>query len=190
MGSKQNVTELLNAWTDGDQDALDQLMPMVYEELHRLAARRLQTERKDHTLQTTALVHEAYLRLVGQKDVRWKNRGHFFAIAAQLMRRILVDYARSHKAEKRGAGRTKIALEKAEALSGGPDVDMVALDEAMTRLEAIDPRQGRIVEMKFFAGLRIEEIAEFLNLSEITVKRDLRMAKAWLKSEMSSTPGP
>lgn len=160
-------------------------MPMVYGELHRLARRYLRRERSDHTLQSTALVHEAYLRLVDQKGVQWQNRAHFFAVAAQMIRRILVDHARTHNAEKRGGGACKLALDEAIAVPQRRDLNLVALDEAIDGLAAIDPQQGRIVELRFFGGLSIEETAEVLSISPATVKRDWAVAKAWLYRDLS-----
>jgi RNA polymerase sigma factor (TIGR02999 family) len=176
-------------WSNGDRSALEALMPLVYDELHRLASRYLSRERPGHTLQSTALVHEAYLRLIDQREVRWQNRSHFFGVAAQMIRRILVDHARSHQAAKRGAGAVKLSLDEAVAAAGqGRDVDLVALDDALNRLAQFDLQQGRIVELRFFAGLSIEETAEVLHISPATVKRDWVMAKAWLFREMTGNP--
>jgi RNA polymerase sigma-70 factor (ECF subfamily) len=179
------ITQLLRDWGEGDQQALDQLIPVVYRELHRLAEHYLRGERPDHTLEPTALVHEAYLRLADWHGVTWQNRAHFFGVAAQLMRRILVDYARRHRAAKRGAGAPKITLSR--ALGSGEErgdeeaaEDLVALDEALSRLAQLDPRQGRIVELRYFSGLTVEEIAEVLGISPATVKREWSMARAWL----------
>jgi len=182
----QDVTRLLQDWSNGDARALEALMPLVYGELHRLASRYLSRERPGHTLQSTALVHEAYLRLIGQRDVRWQNRSHFFGVAAQMIRRILVDHARAHQAAKRGAGAVKLSLDEALAASENqPDLDLLALDDALNRLAEIDPQQGRIVELRYFAGLSIEETAEVLHISPATVKRDWVMAKAWLFREIT-----
>lgn len=175
----KDVTQLLLDWSNGDQQALDQLLPLVYDELHRLAEHYMRRERPDHTLQPTALVHEAYLRLIDQQRVRWRNRAHFFAIAAQAMRRILVDHARRHQARKRGSGQ-RVPLDEARAVPSLPEMDLVALDEALTRLAEFDPRQSRIVELRFFGGLSIEETASVLQLSPATVKREWQLAKAWL----------
>lgn len=176
-------------WSNGDRSALEALMPLVYDELHRLASRYLCRERPGHTLQSTALVHEAYLRLIDQREVRWQNRSHFFGVAAQMIRRILVDHARSHQAAKRGAGAVKLSLDEAVAAAGqSQDVDLVALDDALNRLAQFDLQQGRIVELRFFAGLSIEETAEVLHISPATVKRDWVMAKAWLFREMTGNP--
>jgi RNA polymerase sigma factor (TIGR02999 family) len=183
--TQADVTRLLINWTNGDKTALEALMPMVYGELHRLAKRYLRRERSDHTLQSTALVHEAYLRLVDQKGVQWQNRAHFFAVAAQMIRRILVDHARTHNAEKRGGGACKLALDEAIAVPQRRDLNLVALDEAIDGLAAIDPQQGRIVELRFFGGLSIEETSEVLNISPATVKRDWAVAKAWLYRDLS-----
>jgi len=183
--SPSKVTQLLHDWSDGDREALDKLIPIVYEELRRQAARYLRRERPGHTLQTTALIHEAYIRLIDQKNVRWQNRAHFFAIAAQLMRRILVDHARGRQAAKRGGSDIKLPLEEGMIGSEGREVDLVALDEALERLASIDPQQSRVVELKFFSGLSVEETAEVLGVSQRTVKRDWNVAKAWLRREIS-----
>ena len=178
--SPGEVTQWLIAWSNGDRAALDKLMPLVYDELHRLAHQHMRRERVGHTLQTTALVHEAYLRLVDQTQVRWQNRAHFFGIAANLMRQILVNYALSHRAAKRGGATYKVTLNEAAGVSLEPDVDLLALDEVLTRLAALDARQARIVELRFFGGLTVEETAEVLNVSPATVKREWNIAKAWL----------
>ena len=183
--SSSNVTQMLRDWSNGDREVVDKLIPVVYEELRRQAARYLRRERPGHTLQTTALIHEAYIRLIDQKNVRWQNRAHFFAIAAQLMRRILVDHARSRQAAKRGGSDIKLPLEEAMIASEGREVDLVALDEALERLAAIDPQQSRVVELKFFSGMTVEETAEVLDVSPRTVKRDWNVAKAWLRREIS-----
>jgi RNA polymerase sigma-70 factor (ECF subfamily) len=165
------------------------LLPIVYEELRRQAARYLRRERAGHTLQTTALIHEAYLRLVGQTNVQWQNRAQFFGIAAQLMRRILVDHARTKKRAKRGGSDIRVSLGDAMALSKGQDLDVVALDEALERLAEFDEQQSRIVELRFFSGLTVEETAEVLAISTATVKRDWSVARAWLHREISGRPG-
>ncbi len=183
--SPSDVTQLLLKWSDGDREALDQLMPLVYTELRRLADRYLRRERPGHTLQATALVHEAYVQLVDQRNVRWQNRAHFFGVAANLMRQILVQYARSHHAAKRGGSGYKLSLDEAAGVSKEPDVDLVALDDALNTLAAIDPQQSRIVELRFFGGLTIEETAQVLGISPATVKREWTVAKAWLHSEIS-----
>ena len=184
-----DVTQMLRAWSDGDRRALDELIPVVYEELRRQAARYLRRERPDHTLQTTALIHEAYVRLVDQKVVRWQNRAHFFGVAAQMMRRILVDHARKGRALKRGGPAVELPLEEEAAVAGGPDVNLVALDEALTKLAAMDERKGRVVELKYFGGLTAEEAAEVLGVSEATVRHDWGLAKAWLRREMGGGGG-
>lgn len=174
------VTQILRDWGEGDQQALDKLMPLVYRELRRLAQHYLRGERSDHTLEPTALVHEAYLRLVDQRGVTWQNRAHFFGVAAQLIRRILVDYARRHRAAKRGGCVPKITLEQAVIGSEERAEDVVALDEALSRLATLDPRQGRIVELRYFSGLTLEQTAEVLGISPATVKREWSVARAWL----------
>ena len=181
---RQEVTQVLVDWNKGDQNAPDRLMPLVYEELRKLARNYLQRERSDHTLQATGLVHEAYLRLVDQDSMSWQNRAHFFAVAAQVMRRILVDHARSHRAEKRGGDREKIAFDEALAPSDEKAVDLIALDDALQDLGRFDPRQSRIVELRFFGGLTNEEIGEVLEISPRTIKREWRLAKAWLRREI------
>lgn len=176
-----DVTQLLVNWSQGDQAALNDLMPLVYQELRRLAASYLRRERSDHTLQSTALVHEAFLRLIDQNRIQWQNRAHFFGVAAQMIRRILVDHARTQNRIKRGAGAAKLSLDEAIALpNSGSEIDLVSLDDALGRLSALDPQQGRIVELRFFAGLSIEETAEVVGVSPATVKREWTMAKAWL----------
>jgi RNA polymerase sigma factor (TIGR02999 family) len=162
-------------------------MPLVYDELRRLASSYLRQERSDHTLQPTALVHEAYLRLVDQKNVHWKDKGHFFAITAQLMRRILVDHARSHLAEKRGSGAAKVPLEDALVMSNERPDELLTVDESLTRLGRIDPQQARVVELRIFAGLSVEDTADLLGISPATVKRDWSMAKAWLSLEIGKS---
>ncbi len=181
----QEVTQLLIAWSSGDKAALDKLMPLIHQELRRLAHRYMSRERPGHTLQTTALVNEAYLRLVNRKDVHWQNRTHFFAIAAELMRTILVDHARSHAYAKRGGGLRKIELDEAMIVSQERAVEVLALDEVLKELADIDPQQSRIVELRFFGGLTIEETAEVLGLSPATIKREWSTAKAWLYHELA-----
>ncbi len=178
------VTGLLADWSRGNKAALDQLMPLVYDELHRLARRYLSRERPDHTLAATALVHEAYLRLVDQRSSRWQNRAHFFGISAQLMRRILVDYARRRGAVKRGDGTRAISVVEAADRAPADAVDILQLDQALGRLAALDSQQGRIVELRFFGGLTVEEAAEVLGISPRTVKRSWRSARAWLYREL------
>jgi RNA polymerase sigma factor (TIGR02999 family) len=182
---EENITELLAGYGCGDKEALDKLMPAVYDELRRQAARYLRRERAGHTLQTTALIHEAYVRLVDQRNVQWQNRAHFFGIAARMMRRILVDHARAKKRAKRGGSDVKISLADANILAKEQDLDVVALDEALTRLAEIDEQQSRVVELRFFSGLTVEETAEVMGISPATVKRDWSMAKAWLHRELS-----
>jgi RNA polymerase sigma-70 factor, ECF subfamily len=177
------VTQLLKQPRQ-DQNAVDELVPLLYTELRRLASHYLRRERVGHTLQATALVNEAYLRLADQRDVEWKNRGHFFGVAAQLMRRILVDHARRHQASKRGGPAQKLSLDEALAVSRGRESQLVELDAALTRLAALDPQQCRIVELRYFAGMTIEEIAPVLGISPRTVKREWAMAKAWLGREL------
>jgi RNA polymerase sigma factor (TIGR02999 family) len=184
---RAEVTQLLQQWSLGRQDALDQLLPAIYAELQRLAASYLRRERADHTLQATALVHEAFLKLVDQRDVRWQNRAHFFGIAAQMMRRILVDHARAHTASKRGSGERPISLDDAVASIPGVNVDVLALDEALVRLARIDAQQSRVVELRFFGGLTIKEAAEVLGISHATVEREWTVAKAWLYDQLGRT---
>ena len=174
------VTQLLKDWSSGDSTALDRLIPIVYDELRAVATRYLRRERQDHTLQPTALVNEAYLRLIDQKQVQWQNRAHFVGVAAQMMRRILVDHARNHNRAKRGGGARKVSLDEAVALSGERAHELVELDEALAALARFDERKSRVVEMRYFGGLSVEETAEVLNVSEITVARDWKLAKAWL----------
>lgn len=181
---RHQVTQILIDWNNEDCGAPERLMPLVYDELRQLARRYLQRERADHTLQATGLVHEAYLRLVDETAATWQNRAHFFGVAAQLMRRILVDHARRHRAEKRGGAWDKIALDEALTPAPTPAVDLVALDDALNDLVTFDPRQSRIVELRFFGGLTNEEIGEVLGVSPRTVKREWRMAKAWLRREI------
>jgi RNA polymerase sigma factor (TIGR02999 family) len=185
MDTSPNVTQLLLAWSDGDNEALEKLMPLVYGELKLLAERRLRRERSGHTLEPTALVHEAYLKLIDQKQARWRNRAHFFAIAAQAMRRILVDHARARQSEKRGGGDQKLSFDEAIDVSDQRVNQMVALDDALEALAELDPQKSRVVELKYFGGLSLEEIAEALGVSRATVIREWRMAKAWLYGELS-----
>lgn len=185
--STNEVTELLVAWSNGDRLARDELMPLVYEELRRLAHRYMGRERRDHTLQTSALVNEAYIRLIDQKDVHWQNRAHFFGIAAQMMRRILVDYARKRGFAKRGGDARPVSLEEAMIVSEERAANVVALDDALKSLGEIDPRKSQIVELRFFGGLSIEETAEVLAVSPGTIMRDWTLAKAWLRREITAT---
>jgi len=182
------VTELLVRWRDGDREALESLMPLVYGELRGLAHHYLQRERSDHTLQSTALVHEAYLRLTGQNAPQWQNRAHFFGIAARVMRQILVEYARAHGAAKRGgAGVCRLTLDEALEIQQTAAVDVIALDGALDRLSELDPQQSRIVELRFFAGLTIEDTSEVMGISPATVKRDWTSARAWLHREIAGS---
>ena len=183
-GSSTQVTELLVRWREGDRAALDSLLPLVYDELRRIARHYLQGERPGHTLQSTALVNEAYVRLVAQDFPQWQNRAHFFAVAAQIMRQILVDHARSHRASKRGGDVYKVALDEAMEQPQTADVDIIALDDALKSLAEMDPQQSRVVELRFFAGLSIEDTAEALGISSSTVKRDWVTARAWLYREL------
>lgn len=186
--SPESVTQLLVAWQNGSQQALDQLMPLVYEELRAIAGRYLSRESAGHTLQSTALVHEAYFKLIGQRRVQWQNRAHFFGIAAQMMRRILVDHARRQHRDKRGGGATKLSLDEAIATAEPErEVDLLALDAALTSLALLDPRGARIIELRFFSGLTIDETAEVLDISAGTVKREWSAARAWLYREVRST---
>lgn len=183
--SPEPVTRLLKEAQAGDRTALDALLPLVYGELRRLAAAHLSRERAGHTLQPTALVHEAYLRLIDQHSADWRNRAHFFGLAAEMMRRILVNHAVSRNAAKRGSGETHIALDEALSFSKARDVNLVLLDEALTRLADLDGEQAKIVELRFFAGLSVEEVADVMDISDTTVKRKWRAAKAWLFSQIS-----
>jgi RNA polymerase sigma-70 factor, ECF subfamily len=191
-GSTRTVTRLLNQWQSGDAAALEKLVPLVYAELRLMARRRMAREGPGHTLQSTALVHEAFLRLVGQREMSWQNRAQFFGIAAQVMRRILVDHARRRRRAKRGAGAIHVDLDAvAVAQEGAADpVDVLALEEALRRLETIDPRQMKIVELRYFAGLSVDETASALGLSPATVKREWAMARAWLHHQMESERRP
>ena len=182
--SREEVTDLLNDWSNGDQEALNRLMPLVYDELRRLASRHLRHERVGHTLQTTALVHEAYLKLVDQKKANWQNRVQFFATAAKVMRHVLVDYARSRKAVKRGGDYCRLSLDEAAISSEEKDADLLVLNEVLDKLATIDPQQCRVVELRVFGGLTVEETAEALGISSRTVKREWSMAKAWLHKQI------
>jgi RNA polymerase sigma-70 factor, ECF subfamily len=185
MQPPEVVTQLLIDWSRGDQAALDKLMPLVYSELRRLASNYLRRERAGHTLQPTALVNEAYLKLVDQRNMKWQNRAQFFGISAQLMRRILVDHARQHRAAKRGgSAQQRLSITSAEGLIEQPQVDLLALNEALDELAQMDPQQSRIVELKFFGGLSIEETAEVLGIGHATVERDWKMARAWLRRQL------
>jgi len=200
------VTQLLLNWSSGDQRALGELMPLVYAELRRLADRQLRAERANHTLQRTALVHEAYLRLINQRNVSWEGRAQFMGLAAQLMRRILIDHARARRRAKRGGGAAPVSLDQTGVILGSgdeegariealgfaenPTVDLYAIDSALSRLEELDPKQGRIVELRFFGGLSIEETAEVVGVSPATVKREWALARAWLRRELTSDASP
>src|SRR6266496_598240 len=186
MQPSESVTQLLVDWSKGDQKALDKLMPLVYSELRRLAGNYLRRERPGHTLQPTALVNEAYLKMVDQRNAKWQNRAQFYGIAAKLMRRILVDHARLKHAEKRGGSKPqRLSITSAQGLSTKPDLDLLALHEALEELALIDPQQARIVELKFFGGLSIEETAEVLDVGHATVERDWKMARAWLRRKLN-----
>ena len=183
VSSSTEVTDLLLAWSNGSQAALDRLTPLVYEELHRLAHRHMRREyrfNQAHTMQTSALVNEAYVRLIDQRNVHWQNRAHFFSIASRLMRRVLVDHARAHHYAKRGGGTVKVSLDQAALVSQDRGAELVALDDALTNLAAIDQRKCQVVELRFFGGMSVEETAQALGVSPITVKRDWSTAKAWL----------
>jgi RNA polymerase sigma factor (TIGR02999 family) len=183
--SPKEVSQLLLAWSDGDETALDKLVPLVYEELHRLAHRYISRERPGNTLQTTALAHEAYLRLVDTKSVRWQNRAHFFAVAAKVMRRILVDLARSRQNLKCGGGAQQVSLDRVSLASPQRDPDMLALDEALQKLAALNPRQSQAVELRYFGGLTEEQISQVLKISPRTVRSDWKLARAWLYRELN-----
>jgi RNA polymerase sigma-70 factor (ECF subfamily) len=185
--SSSDVTVLLSELSRGNEEAADKLVPLVYSELKRLARSYMRRERPEHTLQATALVHEAYLKLVRQHDVNWQSRSHFFGIAAQLMRRILIDHARGHLREKRGGANQAVPLDDALVFSPEHSEELVRLDEALVRLSKFDERQGKIVELRFFGGLSVEETAEYLGISPKTVKRDWAVAKAWLHGELKQT---
>jgi RNA polymerase sigma-70 factor, ECF subfamily len=183
---QKSVTQLLIEWRDGDETALDRLIPIVYDEMRRLARYYMRRERREHTLQTTALINEAYIRLVDHKGMRWQNRAHFYAVAAQAMRRVLVDHARSRHYEKRGGGARIVELDEAAAVAYEQAAEMVALDGALKDLAALDPRQSKTVELRYFGGMSVEETAEVLGVSPVTVMRDWRAAKAYLLGAISS----
>jgi len=185
--SPKGVTQLLERWSQGDEEALGQLMPLVYDELHRLAGAYLRRERREHTLQPTALIHETFIKLVDQDHPNWKNRAQFFGVAAQLMRRILVDHARRHHASKRGGDRFNVSLRNVGGFGNQPDADLLTLNDALDKLAKMDPQQSRLVELKFFGGLTIEEIAEVMEVSHATVEREWKTARLWLKSELTKT---
>ena len=182
---QHEITQLLAEWSGGNQSALDELYPLVYDELHRLARRYMTRERKGHTLQTTALINEAYVRLVDQKNVHWANRSHFFAISAQIMRRILIDHARRHAYAKRGGGAQQVSLDEAATVTRGLSSELLRLDEALKSLAEMDPRRSHVVELRYFGGLSNEEIAGVLQVSENTVTRDWNMARAWLYQQLA-----
>jgi RNA polymerase sigma-70 factor (ECF subfamily) len=184
---QHQITQLLAEWSEGNQSALDELYPLVYKELHRLARRYMSRERKGHTLQTTALINEAYVRLVDQRNVRWANRSHFFAISAQIMRRILIDHARRHAYAKRGGGAQQVSLEEAATVTPDLSSELVRLDEALKSLAEMDARRSQVVELRYFGGLNNEEIAEILKVSENTVTRDWNMARAWLYQQLTGS---
>ena len=185
MPSPENVTELLVDWSKGDQNALEKLMPLVYSELRRLAGNYLRRERQNHTLQPTALVNEAYLKLIDQRRAKWQNRAQFYGVAAQLMRLILVDHARAHQAAKRGGSdQQRLSITSAHAIADTPEVDVLAVHEALEDLKQFDPQQERIVELRFFGGLSIEETAEVLGVGHATVERDWKIARAWLRQKL------
>jgi RNA polymerase sigma factor (TIGR02999 family) len=184
--TSNSVTALLRAWGGGDAQALERLTPLVYQELHRIARGYMARERPDHTLQTTALVNEAYVRLVDARQVAWQDRVHFFAVCAQAMRRILVDHARSRAYLKRGGGNVRIQFDEAYGIAGSPETNLLELDEALNRLSHLDPRKGKVIEMRFFGGLSVEETAEALGISPETVMRDWKLARAWLYRELSA----
>ena len=185
--SPQEISQLLVAWSQGDQTAAEQLMPLVYGELRRMARRYMAGQPPGHTLQTTALIHEAYLKMMGQQGKRWQNRAHFFGVAARAMRHILVDYARGRKAVKRGGEARAVSLDEAALVTKGQAAEIVALDEALTRLAHLSPRQSNVVELRYFGGMSVEETAEVLKVSSETVTRDWRMAKSWLLRELQQS---
>jgi RNA polymerase sigma factor (TIGR02999 family) len=186
---QHEITQLLAEWSDGNQSALDELYPLVYDELHRLARRYMSREREGHTLQTTALINEAYVRLVDQRNVHWANRSHFFAISAQIMRRILIDHARRHAYAKRGGGAQQVSLDEAAIVTRTAGAELLRLDEALKSLAEMDPRRSQVVELRYFGGLNNEEIAGVLNISENTVTRDWNMARAWLYQQLTENAG-
>ena len=185
--TQHEITQLLAEWSGGNQSALDELYPLVYDELHRLARRYMSREKQGHTLQTTALINEAYVRLVDQRNVHWANRSHFFAISAQIMRRILIDHARRYAYAKRGGGAQQVSLDEAATVAGVAGSEMLRLDEALKSLAEMDPRRSQVVELRYFGGLNNEEIAGVLKISENTVTRDWNMARAWLHQQLSES---
>jgi len=186
MAAGGEITQLLQVWGDGDNQALEKLTPLLYKELHRMAHRYMRQERSGHTLQTTALINEAYIRLMGWKNVRWQNRAQFFGVSAQLMRKILVDFARSRNYAKRGSGARAISIEEEPGVAQGPAHDILALDDALQRLASFDPRKSQIVELRFFGGLTLEETADVLRVSSRTIQREWELAKVWLAREMNA----
>jgi RNA polymerase sigma-70 factor (ECF subfamily) len=189
MSDSQDVTVLLSSLTKGDPDAASRLMPLIYDELRRLAASYMRREREDHTLQATALVHEAFIKLVDQRGVNWQNRAHFFGVAAQLMRRILVDHARGHLRQKRGGDNQKVSLDEALVFAETQADELIAVDDSLNQLAKIDPRQARVVELRFFAGLSVDEAADVLGVSPKTIKREWSVAKAWLYADLKTRYG-
>lgn len=188
--SSEGITQLLEKWSKGDEKALDQLMPLVYDELHRLAEGYLRRERREHTLQPTALVNELFLKFFDQNSMSWQNRAQFFGVAARIMRRILVDHARAHHSVKRGGDRLAVSLKDIAAFGAQPDADLLVLHDVLNQLEQLDPVQGRIVELRFFGGLTIRETAEVMDISHATVEREWRTAKAFLKRELTRIKTP
>ena len=188
-GVREDVTQVLEQLAEGDKRAADKLLPLVYDEFRALARHYLAQERANHTLQPTALVHEAYMKLVDQTRVDWQGKSHFFAVAAQAMRRILVDHARSRQRDKRGGGRARVVLDEAVALSPQKDEDVLALDEALEKLSGLDPRQAKVVDLRFFGGMNVEEVAQALGVSKRTVEGDWTFARAWLSRELSNAEG-
>jgi RNA polymerase sigma factor (TIGR02999 family) len=188
LPAAQQLTQLLKAWSEGHEDALEQIMPVVYDDLHRLARRYMSDERAGHTLQPTALVNEAYMRLLDSSHPSWQSRAHFFAVCGRIMRRILVDWARSRQALKRACNIAPLELEEAVAVLGRPDADLVAIDDALQALAVLDARKSQIVELRFFGGLSAKETAEVLHVSEETVLRDWKISKSWLRRELSKEP--
>jgi len=186
MSPSEEITQLLKGWSDGDEQALEKLTPLLYNELHRMAHRYMRQERPGHTLQTTALINEAYLRLIGWKNVRWQNRAKFFGVSAQLMRKILIDFARSRNYAKRGGGARVISLRDEVDVAQGQAHDILALDDALQRLASVDLRKSQIVELRFFGGLSLEETADILKLSSRTIRREWELAKVWLAREMNA----
>jgi RNA polymerase sigma-70 factor (ECF subfamily) len=184
LPSPRNITELLIAWCDGDPGAPEKLIPLVEKELHQIAGRYMRRENPAHTLQTTALVNEAYIQLVDQRETRWQNRAHFFGIAAGIMRRILLNYARDRRRDKRGGGAQKISLSEVAIMSEEKSEELIALEDALRKLESIDERKSRVVELRYFGGLSVEETAAFLKISPVTVARDWKLARAWLRREI------